>query len=268
MRVSDILDLPVVVLEEGKEIGKVKDVIFDPENMTLRVIAIGIKGLLGGVKFVLYEKVESIGENALILPNRDVLIPSKKAPEIKNLMEKKLGILNTPVLTRAGTRLGEVSDVIIHADSGALRELEVTRGWVKDITRGRSGIPATMLVSVGEDAVIVSDEVQEESFGLKEALEHLAKSAAKTKKGIDRVLGEKEEAYCLGKMAGMTIKDDQDRIIIAKGEIISEEHVCKAKERGKLHELALSVGFSLAQEKWKDIQTSRQNKRKKELKDK
>ncbi|MEW6189221.1 MAG: PRC-barrel domain-containing protein [Actinomycetota bacterium] len=263
MRVSGILNLPVVVLEEGKEIGKVKNVVFDPETMSLRVIAIRIKGLLGGVKFVLYERVESIGENALILPNRDVLVSSKRDTEIRRLIAKKVGILNTPVLTRTGTRLGDVSDAIINAESGALRELEVTRGLIKDITLGRRGIPATMLIGVGEDAIIVSDEVQEESFGLKESFEYLAKSAAKTKKGIDRAIRDREETYCLGKIAGMTIKDDQDQVIIAKGEVIGEEHVCKAKETGKLHKLALSVGFSLAQEKWKDIQTSRQKSKEK-----
>ena len=60
-------------------------------------------------------------------------------------------------------------------------------------------------------------------------------------------LEQKEIAYMRGKIASHDVRDDEDKIIIQRGQPITDEIINRAREKGKLHHLMLSAAASVIQ---------------------
>ncbi|MDP3014057.1 MAG: Asp23/Gls24 family envelope stress response protein [Candidatus Subteraquimicrobiales bacterium] len=80
----------------------------------------------------------------------------------------------------------------------------------------------------------------------------LAATEKLIKKG-EVCLKPKEKEYCLGKKAGTNLLDKKGKVIVEKGETITEEHIDRAEKEEKLHELALGAGFGVVEESWKTL---------------
>jgi len=62
---------------------------------------------------------------------------------------------------------------------------------------------------------------------------------------VKEQLERKEIGYMRGKIAGHDVRDDEDKIIIQRGQPITDEIINRAREKGKLHYLMLSAAASV-----------------------
>lgn len=246
-KASQTLGLVVIALDDGQKVGEVKDLVLDADGMRLRAVTVRHPGILGRERAIFFEDVEAIGEDALTIRSRQALV-SKKA--LMKSVGRKAPLLNAAVLTESGERLGEISDFTIDLKAGSIEELEVSRGLLKDITGGMMVVSARDILTIGANVVIVSAGVEKKSRGGIE--ETLARMGARARL-IRRDATLKEEEYCLGKVAGRTIKGGGNEVIIGHGEVIGKEHIEAAKAEGKLHELALAAGLAVAKEAWDEL---------------
>lgn len=149
--------LPVVTMAEGKQVGKVDELVVDPERKAvswLRLHSGGI-GMLGGERlWVPAEAVHGVGEDAVTInAEADARAPAD-APEALALVQAKREIIGNEVITESGERLGQVRDYEFNPDTFALTSLSVTSGM--NVVGEILTIAGDKVLTIGEDVIVVA----------------------------------------------------------------------------------------------------------------
>jgi len=147
--------LPVITMAEGKQVGKVDDLVVDPERKVVSWLRLHSGGMLGGERlWVPAEAVHGVGEDAITInAEADVRSPAD-APEAVALVKAKRELIGNKVITENGERLGEVRDYEFDPDTFALTSLSVPPGMnvVSEILM----IAGDQVLTIGEDVIVVA----------------------------------------------------------------------------------------------------------------
>ncbi|MFD2670400.1 PRC-barrel domain-containing protein [Marinicrinis sediminis] len=154
LQAHQIRGLPILDVETGKELGTCKDILISKEFKAAGML-IDAKRWLSAPRMIRMDALLSIGDDAVMLPNADVIQPWKEELHGDWLCSQHFKGL--PVYTSNGHQLGTIEDVYFSKDSDKdIVGLELTDGFLSDIQEGRSWLPIQTPMRIGEDAVIVS----------------------------------------------------------------------------------------------------------------
>lgn len=150
----EITGLPVVSLATGEELGFVEDLVWDHRGRRVTHIVINQKKINGKQSLVSFADVQSFGEDAVTVAEE--ALPDNAAAATENKTSRLAGV---PVLTAEGNSLGTLEDLIFTNTEGELLGYEISSGLVGDLVSGRNVLPLDAILTWGEDAVIVSDDL-------------------------------------------------------------------------------------------------------------
>lgn len=156
VRARELLTKPVVTLQ-GDDIAEVRDVVYDSEQGTLLGFTLNKRGFLGGKlgERLPMASVHSIGKDAVMVRSDDDLVDASAAPEAVAAAPADRNVIGDAVLTESGTRLGEVSDVVL-----TLGEESRAVGYEIKSDDRELYIPLPEQHAVSGDALVVPDEVE------------------------------------------------------------------------------------------------------------
>jgi uncharacterized protein YrrD len=271
-----LMGMPVITLSGGRRIGVVHDVFYTPLEGALAGFTVRQPGgFLGqGRLFLLRdEDVHSIGDHAVTVVGEDALTAATR--RVKTIGgQSGQSVLGKRLLTESGTYLGHVYDVAIDRASRKVVAYVVSRGRANDLMKGRSQVPVPHVVSVGADVVVVPDFVAadlEASIGgltatagaatdrvtsaatvarerIAEAVDTASEKVETLRTHAATAIEQREMDFSRGRVAGRTVTDDENNVIVTEGESITQEHLDRALAAGKVHALALSAGYQVAAE--------------------
>ena len=147
--------LPVITMAEGKQIGKIDDLIVDPERKAVSWLRLHSGGMLGGERlWVSTEAVHGVGEAAVTInAEADARAPAD-APDALALVKAKRGVIGNTVITENGERVGEVRDYEFDPDTFALTSLSVPPGM--NVVGEILMIPGDKVLTIGKDMIVVA----------------------------------------------------------------------------------------------------------------
>ena len=147
--------LPVITMAEGKQIGKVDDLVVDPERKAVSWLRLHSGGMLSGERlWVSTEAVHGVGNDAVTIDaEADARTPAD-APEALALIKSKRGTIGNKVITENGGRLGEVHSYEFNPDTFALTSLSVQ----PDMNVGGDflTIAGDRILTIGEDVIVIA----------------------------------------------------------------------------------------------------------------
>lgn len=156
---SEIKMLPVVSIADGEEIGIVEDFIIDPARRSIVAIVIKDKYWFKGPKAVAFSLIHSIGNFAITIENSSSVVELMEMDELVNLLEKKVEIVNSKVITKSGRMIGFIKEYTIDSKSGRILGLELKEdSQISDPSKNI--IPADAIVTIGKDVIIAEDDVE------------------------------------------------------------------------------------------------------------
>lgn len=155
-KAKGLLGLPFVLLDSGKEIGDIKDVLFSQEKKRVIGFLIDEGGWFKGAKIILFKDILKIGKDAVIINNKDVIMSSIKIPEVEKILENEYHLFEMKVLDDNGNNIGHVENIIFDERNGKILSLEVSEGAFEDILNGRLNIPLSENVNFEKEKVILS----------------------------------------------------------------------------------------------------------------
>lgn len=271
---SDLFNLPIIALREGGEIGKVRDLVIDPQNRRIPALMVEDREWFRNPKVVLYTSIKALGDDAVIVETISDVSSLAQANELDPLLEQQVRILNTRCLSTEGRFMGRVSEFLIDTDTGRITGIEITS---PSSTQKPILVPAESIITLTSDLAIIEEReaaarpqpqptklvdlpvastepaskpvmaAQEAIKPLreKEAPEFVPAKAAENKTrsegGVRKVLEERQDAYLLGKEVRRDVLADDGNIIIRSGETISPEIIQRAKEADKYLALSFSI---------------------------
>ncbi len=141
MLLSELKDHPVMSLESANRVGRVAGAVVDPA--TRSVVALRLRKTSGDGDTLHWEDVTALGQDAVTVAGQRLVTEARGRAEA--LSGKEHELVGKRVLTSAGDEAGEVTDVDVDPESGAVARLLTSEG---DVEGGR-------LVGVGSYAVVV-----------------------------------------------------------------------------------------------------------------
>jgi sporulation protein YlmC with PRC-barrel domain len=163
-RFEFVKGLPVITMAEGKQVGKVDDLVVDPERKAVSWLRLHSGGMLGGERlWVPAAAVHGVGEDAITINSEADVRSPVDAPEAVALVKTKRGIIGNKVITENGERLGEVRDYEFDPDTFALTSLSVPPGM--NVVGEILMIAGEKVLTIGEDVVVVAADAVMRSHG-------------------------------------------------------------------------------------------------------
>ena len=268
---------PVVAFDSGEKFNTIVDLIFDQQNNLLLGFLVDEGGWFSNALVLPLSNIQAIGNDAVIVPSRDMIVSASEFPEIQNILEKDNVLKGTKIMTVDGRDLGTMSDLYFDDTTGAIEGYEVSGGIFADAYSGRSFVPAPDTIKIGEDIAFVPSEtadlMQEQTGGIKAALytagekaQELAHTAGEKAQELAHTAGEKaqeaaqmantkltntvvkpeeQEEFVLGKVAEKAVKTSDGIFLIQEGQVVHQSHISAARNSNIMDELYRATGGSV-----------------------
>ncbi|MEH2231181.1 MAG: PRC-barrel domain-containing protein [Nostoc sp.] len=165
---SDIIDKVVVTYDTGKKIVRIIDLIFDRERNQLLGFLVAEKGLFRDAKVIPLQEVQAIGSDAIVVNSKKSVVKAHRVPVIKEILHQNIVLKKKRILTTEGLDLGGLVDLFFDEHSGMVEGYEVSGGVFADAYSGRSFVPASEALKIGDDVAFVPPEtaqLMEEQVG-------------------------------------------------------------------------------------------------------
>lgn len=120
---KELIGAPVISISEGMQIGTVKGLIVNPQQKNVEFLLLDEPDTGKDLKGLSFLSAEGIGEYAVTVQDKNVLVDIYKIGILKELVQKDIQVLGTKIVTKKGKYLGDVVEFSIDTTSGELAEV-------------------------------------------------------------------------------------------------------------------------------------------------
>jgi uncharacterized protein YrrD len=149
---AEIVGLPIISIYDGVEIGSVKSLVINPEKGSLDFLTIEHEDWQVSVKAIPFKKVIGIGEYAVTVENSNAVIDLNEIPIANALVNKKIRINDTKVMSRKGQLIGEAKEYYIDDESGNIIGILVA------MKENEKVLKSEQILTYGKDILIVRED--------------------------------------------------------------------------------------------------------------
>lgn len=155
-RSVEILNLPVISITEGRELGTSKSLLIDAKNGVVAAITIEDEDWYRGVKLLPYSSVIAIGEDAVTITNSENILTLEDASDYETMLDANVRIIGTKAITKTGTIQGKVSEIFV-GEGGRIEKcaLENEEG-------GAAEINADQISIFGKQVTVIDADLESE----------------------------------------------------------------------------------------------------------
>jgi sporulation protein YlmC with PRC-barrel domain len=157
MKASALKSMAVVSMADGVRIGRVEDVLFD--TVAFRIAALTLT-TTGGRSILPFSSVRSIGADAVTVESETVAQTAAAQGGAGNVLRSLNELMGLKVVSGQGDHIGDVREVLVDQQSGALTELEAHRGGMLGMGGTGVTIPTSVIRGIGPDLVTVDMPAQ------------------------------------------------------------------------------------------------------------
>lgn len=261
-KLSEMIGLRLVTIEDGHEVGIIRSVIINPEKGSLDYLATEKGVHLLKAQVVQSKYIEGMGNYAVTVKSKDKVQDIHKVPEAMAMVEKGVEVIGNIVLTRKGMLIGEAVDLKIDDSNQFLIErVEI----ISNESEPRIlTIPRKKVLTYGANFVIIEDDdkyfegqgndktplnvefplVDPEHSKIGDASENnsfVAQAQADGIKNITDFFERKQMQFIIGKYCNASIFTSTGEQLIKQGEIVDELAYHRVKVSGKLIELIKNI---------------------------
>ena len=149
------LNMPVMSLQTGSEIGRTAQEIIDPRNLS--VVAYEIKGktLDQHPSLLRIADVREIGPLGMIVDSSDELVSPSDIISLKQIYEINFSLANKSVIDEKKRKIGHVIGYTLTADNFIIQQLRVRRPLLRSFGDTELLIHRSQIVKVTDDLIIV-----------------------------------------------------------------------------------------------------------------
>lgn len=246
MKTKILRGLPVISLEDGRLLGKVQELVIDPQERRVVALVTGEKGLLRTrAQVIPFDRLRSIGTDAVTVTREGEVQELRSRPDLEKLLE--LPLLGGYVISEEGTKIGRVEDFSFNPTSGQLHGLLLQEGK-GDVAEGF--LPIDEILYFGEDYIIArrdaATKVRPAEGGEEETAEkpvyRCAEGVLNRARDFTRSLEVKAIDFAIDREAGQTITAPDGSVIIEKGQKVTHEIIDRARQENRLYHVLFAAG--------------------------
>lgn len=170
------ISMPVISLEEGLKVGSVKGLVVDSSNKKVAALIIEQKGWFKEIKYIPYNKIRSVGDDAITVDRSAGAEKGSGLPDIIRLVKEKIEVNGSKLVSENGTVLGFVDEFFIDEESGNIAGLEFAGKYIDSVIRGRAYLDISFVRTIGKEVVVITAEGVENVLKLDGGLQETVKT--------------------------------------------------------------------------------------------
>ncbi len=262
---TEISNLPVFSILDGKEVGSVSSLLINADKRTIDYLIIKTNSLEFGIKAIPFGKIEGIGDFAVTIEDAASIVELSATPSAHDMLEKNIQIINNKVMTKKGSLLGKVSEYYIDEKTGTIL------GTVLKAASDDKIILQKDVVTFGKEVVVVIEDIANQLISFDEfakSAETLAvtyepapeplitvadtvaaavniyeATVASEEQEVTKQFEDRQAMFLKGKKVMRDFLGESGEVLIPAGSSLTEEQILQVKAlgRNKLLELSMSV---------------------------
>lgn len=237
---QQLIGMPIISIMDGKEIGKVKSLLVNPESGKVEFLVIHNERWTLGVKVLPFRQVQGLGDYAVMTESESAVIDLSEDTLANELKTKGVSIIGNRVITAAGQFLGEVVEYYVNAESGKVEGCVIEKE-----SNDQQVLNAEFIITMGKEILIVKKESVENLIN-KSEFDRMSVSQANQEEveQVDKpLIFSKDTVNITGKRVTADVYDENGDVIVPEGEVVTEDIVERVKRigRNKLVELTLKI---------------------------
>lgn len=260
---SQIVNSPVISIQEGLELGTVRELVVNPEKKSVEFLLVerDDQAKEGEILAIPFRETIGVGEYAVTIEDQRILLDLSKMNIAGSLLENRVKIIDEKVITRKGKLLGTVSEYMVDPESGSITMIELI---LED--ESQQELPLDAIVSFGRQVVIVTDEAEnlmvkgafaadtsdrmistpeEERDVLLEQMTSGSTEEDELAEGVEGSSVEmfiaRQKSFLLGKELKSDLKDEEGQVIAPAGTSITPEIFDQVQEMGRQKVIELTM---------------------------
>jgi len=152
---KELVDNPVVSVENGRILGHVKDVYIDKRLNTIEGVYLGSEGIFDRRnQFIRRDKIATIGHDTVLVSSSHIVEEGEESASWLRRDDLRGRQVDTP----GGTRIGSVDDIIID-ENGSVVGVALGRVYVEGPVARNRAIKRTAVLDTGEDDGVMTIEL-------------------------------------------------------------------------------------------------------------
>lgn len=148
-----LINLPVAAEDTLSKVGQIRQIVINPESGHILGFLISGGVLLSKQKVLSIVDIKTWDPEALITEYEKNLVSPAEIVRIKNILERKIDILNLPAKTESGKSLGQVENFLIDTETE-----NVVKYYLKDFLGKTRVMPADKVISIDKKIIFADDE--------------------------------------------------------------------------------------------------------------
>jgi uncharacterized protein YrrD len=222
----EIINLPIISIVDGNEIGSVKSLVINPEKGAVDFLTIDQEEWQESVKAIPFKKVVGIGEYALMIENENAIIDLSEIPIANQLVDKKITINDSRVITRKGQLIGDVTEYVIDDETGKIIEM-----FIK-MKESQISISADQVITYGKNIIINEEAAENDVLKASRKPVELVREEKSVVNQAFLSLRDKQRELLIGKKVMKNIYNTEGQLIIEEETILDKEDIERAQEAG------------------------------------
>ena len=167
---NDVVGRPIFAYDIAEKLeNKIEDLILSQDSQQLLGFLVDERGWTADALVLLFEQVDALGCDAVIIRSKDVFIPMREMGVEQVLEQGRLK--GSQILTTDGRVLGTIVDIYFDEQTGTIQGYEVSGGTISDSYAGRAFVRASESNKIGQVVFVSPFTVLEEQGGIKGAFQ-------------------------------------------------------------------------------------------------
>jgi len=252
---SDLIGKPIIAFDSGERLENIEDLLFDQNSNQLLGFLVDEGGWFSTARVLPLENVQSIGQDAIIVPSKNTIVNATQVPAINRILERNNVLKGTRIMTTDGRDLGTMADLYFDERTGQVEGYEASGGVFADAYTGRSFVPAPHTIKIGEDVAFVPPEtatlMEEQVGGIKGAVQTAGDKLQETTQSATSSLTNaavdpaEQRAFVIGKVADNDVEAPDGTLLVTKGQMVTPLATEEAERQGVLDRLYRATGGSV-----------------------
>lgn len=132
---AEILGVKIISVKDNKEIGTVKDIIYDPKQNKVIAFLVEEGDILASSKILPFTEIESMTKEAVLAKSAQSIQHIGKSVKPATTPENDdIVMQDTKIVNKEGVELGKEHDIVFNTESGTVSEFSVQgQNGVKEV---------------------------------------------------------------------------------------------------------------------------------------
>ena len=156
----DLIGKPLITITRGEIIGKVKDVLIDPESYEIAALVLPGKMFSRKTMVLARHLVHVFGRDVILVKSNEVMARDDTLKGVSSLLGVSRQMKGQEIVTEQGVRIGIVGDVLVN-ETGKVVSYDLARVFIEGPISESRQIPLEATRSLGPDVIIVDSSMLE-----------------------------------------------------------------------------------------------------------